>query len=98
VIEKLGFPGRLRKAFWKPAILWLVFVLSCGVFSDVEMFSREERGFKDYEKKIIREMYFNDFRFNNDRLQWITFFPISARGKRFSPAKSGCFSSGNVEF
>jgi hypothetical protein len=64
----------------------------------MEMFSREEGGFKDYEKKIIREMYFNDFRFNNDRLQWIAFFPISAGGKRFSPAKSGCFSGGNVEF
>jgi len=68
------------------------------VFSDMEMFSKEEGGFKDYEKKIIREMYFNDFRFNNDRLQRITFFPISAGGKRFSPAQSGCFSSGNVEF
>ena len=53
----------------------------------MEMFSRKERGFKDYEKKIIREMCFNDFRFNNDRLQWITFFPISAGGKRFHPQK-----------
>jgi len=28
-------------------------VLLC-VFSDMEMFSKEEGGFKDYEKKIIR--------------------------------------------
>jgi hypothetical protein len=98
VIENPRFPGRLRKVSWKPAILWLVFVFSCGVFSDMEMFFREEGGFKNYEKKIVREMYFNDLCFNNDRLQRITFFPISAGGKRFSPEKSGCFSGGNVEF
>jgi hypothetical protein len=97
VIENLGFPGRLRKAFWKPATLWLVFVFSCGVFSDMEMFFREEGGFEDYEKKIIREMYFYDFRFNNDLLQRVAFFPISAGGKRFSPAKSSCLSGRNVE-
>jgi hypothetical protein len=54
VIESSGFPGRLRKAFWKPAILWLVFVFSCGVFSDMEMFFRKEGGLKDIEKKNIR--------------------------------------------
>jgi hypothetical protein len=44
VIENPRFPGLLRKASWKPAISWLVFVFSCGVFSDMEIFFKEEGG------------------------------------------------------
>jgi hypothetical protein len=51
----------------------------------MEMFSRKEGVFKDYEKKNIREMYINDFRFNNDRLQRVSLFPIITGGKIFSP-------------
>ena len=48
-------------------------------------------------KKSFAEIYFNDFYFNNNRLQRIAFFPISAGSKRFSPAKSGCVSGGSME-
>jgi hypothetical protein len=57
----------------------------------MEMFSREEGGLKDYEKKIIREIYFNDVCFNNDRLQRVAFFPISTGGKISSPVQRVAF-------
>jgi hypothetical protein len=44
VIENPRFPGLLRKDFWKPAISWLVFVFSCGIFSDIGVWLSEEGG------------------------------------------------------
>jgi len=91
VIENLGFPGRLRKAFWKPAILWLVFVLSCGVFSDVEMFSREERGFKTMRKKLFVKCILMIFVLTTIACSGLRFSQLAPEAKDFHPQKVAVF-------
>jgi len=55
-------------------------------------------GFKNYEKKnCLVKCILIFFFLTTIACSGLAFFSISAGGKRFSPAKSGCFSGGNVD-